>query len=449
MMAMSEEPKRSFTVLELNTVLKEAVEGVFAYPVWVIGEVQDLKVSSKRNIYFTMTEKDDTTPEPASQMQAFIFENNKARILAKLKTDDLASFLKNGIEVRMLCKISYYAKSSRASLTVLDIDPDHTLGKIALDRERLVAKLTQEGVLVRNKRAVMSDLPLSVALITAQNTAAYHDFVDELTRSGYPFKVLAFDAHMQGPQTEGDVVSALSLINRFPDRYDAVVITRGGGSTADLSVFDSEKIVRAAAVCQVPVLAAIGHQTNTSVLELAAFEQHKTPTKAARALIERVESFVHRIDVCQDAIFELPVRALIDARKDVTVTLSTLFERSTALFAKSKHRLIVLESSLRGQSERFLERKRTQVDSLQRQTALLDPHMILERGFSITKRDGKIVRAAEGIEEGDRLETVFADGIVRSTVGGTVPIRSSARRTLPPKTGDARQLHLFDSNEKE
>src|SRR4029077_13028465 len=132
-------------------------------------------------------------------------------------------------------------------------------------------------------------------LITSYDSAAYHDFISELKRSGCAFKIFMVNSIMQGKNTEGSIIKALKVLEDIGE-MDVIVITRGGGSIAELSCFDSEKIALAIALSGIPVLSGIGHEINTTVADLAAHTFAKTPTAIAKFLVERLKEFIEGVN---------------------------------------------------------------------------------------------------------------------------------------------------------
>ena len=180
-------------------------------------------------------------------------------------------------------------------LIVEEIDPTYTLGKLAQEKQKLIAALKEKGVLDKNKQLPLPLVPLTIGLITSDDSAAYNDFISELRKSGYGFKVYLRNTLMQGKNAPKDVCRALAELQGI-DGLETIVITRGGGSLAELSCFDSALIAEAVAACPVPVLSGIGHEINITVTDLASHTYAKTPTAIAQHLVTRVAEFLSGLD---------------------------------------------------------------------------------------------------------------------------------------------------------
>ena len=300
------------TVSELNHFIRDVLNSGFPKSLWVCGEIQGYdRGKDKKHVFFELCEKDPVTRDITARIGLVIFAQARPRIDAILKKAENAFELKDDIEVKFLCKVDFYPGHGQVRLIVESIDPVHTLGKIAQDRQRLIALLKQKGILDKNKQLPLPDVILNIGLITSYDSAAYHDFISELKRSGYAFKIFLINSIMQGKNTESSIIKALKVLEGIGE-MDVIVITRGGGSIAELSCFDSEKIAMAIAQLGIPVLSGIGHEINTTVTDLAAHTFAKTPTAIAKFLVERLKEFIEGVDERQERIMEALRQALED-----------------------------------------------------------------------------------------------------------------------------------------
>jgi exodeoxyribonuclease VII large subunit len=465
--------ERVYSLLELNNRVKDIVENGMPAAVWVTGEIQDLRIQKalRQHIYFNLVQKEENGDQIIAQIPGIIWDGTRLLFMKRLETDDLSKVLRKDIEVKLLCKVNFYPRTGRVSVVATDIDPVYTLGKLAQNKERLLRQLQKEGLIERNKQVAVPVVPLVVGLITACDSAAYHDFTHELQKSGFRFRVEVFNAHMQGAAVEKDVLSGLRLFHRRSDPPDVVVITRGGGSTADLSFFDSEKIARAVAAAGFPVLAAIGHQINLSVLEIVSNQDFKTPTKVAQYLVGKVEDFIYRTQECRNIITDKALSYLDSRRKDLRLSAMKLSQVTGDFFSSHKQELIenrtivrrvpaeVLDTlrqrlerssdALRSETRHRLDMARMMLVRITEQVKLLDPQVILKRGFSITFRNGKPVKSASELAAGDVVETRLHEGSVTSIVDGRQGRIEKSKQTQRPHSDDM-QMDLFTGvNESE
>ena len=380
------------TVSELNNFIRDVLTSGFPQALWVCGEIQGLKEKSG-HLYFTIVEK-AASGGITAKIDVKIWANNRFRINAVLNKAENPFQLKDDIEVKLLCKVDFYPPFGQVSLIAENIDPIYTLGKLAQDRLRLIALLKQRGILDQNKKLAMSRVPLNVGLITSYDSAAYHDFIDEIKRSGYGFRIFAVDAVMQGKNTETSVVQALRSLNAIKE-IDLLVITRGGGSIVELSCFDSQLIAEAVAASRLPVLSGIGHEINTTVTDLAAHTFAKTPTAVAQFLVGKVGEF-------------------LDHLNEKGGTLTRLAQESVS---EERRRIQSWAEGLKKTIHLRLQNSRVKIGSYQKLVAVADPKNTLKRGFSITRdAKGRAVRSAASLKLKQEIVTELADGVFTAEV---------------------------------
>jgi exodeoxyribonuclease VII large subunit len=295
-------------------------------------------------------------------------------------------------------------------------------------------------------------------LITSAGSAAHADFLDELARSGYAWRILLADSRVQGPDAATDIVRALAALASRD--LDVIALVRGGGATTDLAVFDSEEVALAVARCPVPVVTGIGHETDVSVADLAA-RNFKTPTACAAGLVAAVAHFAGRIDQLATATRRAVNGRLAVAAADLDHSSARLSrsafgatERAAVGVAEAGHRISrgsrdrltratallagVGSRVVRG-SSRQLGTSNAEIDRLQdsvmiaarrlairaedrlagaeQRLALLDPERLLARGWSITRTDeGVLVTDPAQVKPGADLQTVVAGGVIPSVV---------------------------------
>lgn len=426
------------TVSELNNFIRDVLASGFPRALWICGEVQGYdRGKDKKHIFFELCEKNPGTQEIVARTGLVIFANTRPKIEAILSRAENAFALKDDIEVKFLCKVDFYPGHGQVRLIVESIDPIHTLGKIAQDRQRLIAALSEKGVLQKNKRLIFPRVPLRIGLITSYDSAAYHDFMDELKRSRYGFKVLVMNTLMQGKNAPPSVVKALGKLNTAD--LDLIVVTRGGGSIAELSCFDSEAIALAIAESRLPVVSGIGHEINTTITDLAAHTFAKTPTAVAQMLVFRVQEFLGHVDEKYAELTEAAGRQLREGREglksaSLQMRHATLNRVQTyhhtivrliqglkhlpmAVIRRDRQTLLQYPGDLKKTIYLRLQNSRVKMSSYGKLVEMADPKKVLKRGFSITRSaDGKAVRSVAQAKQAGVLTTTLLDGLVVSTV---------------------------------
>ncbi|MBI4308910.1 MAG: exodeoxyribonuclease VII large subunit [Candidatus Omnitrophica bacterium] len=427
------------TVSELNNFIRDVLNSGFPRALWICGEIQGYdRGKDKKHVFFDLCEKDPASHEIIARAGLVMFANARPRIEAMLKKAENAFALKDDIEVKFLCKVDFYPAHGQVRLIVESIDPIYTLGKIAQDRQRLIAALKQKGVLEQNKRLGLSRVPLNIGLITSYDSAAYHDFIDELKRSGYGFKIFVANTVMQGKNAESSVVKSLKFLDRM-ETLDVVVITRGGGSIADLACFDSQAMAEAIAQARLPVISGIGHEINTTVTDLAAHTFAKTPTAAARLLMGRTEEFLLHLREKNEELMRLAqehvqgqhrrlryaagiahtgILALLKSHQQETARIGEALKRAPLnLIKQSRQKTAQQREDLKKTIHLRLQNSRAKISQQQKLIEMADPKNILKRGFSITRtREGKSVRCVQDARTHKTLITVLMDGQVASEV---------------------------------
>ncbi|MFH1768896.1 MAG: exodeoxyribonuclease VII large subunit, partial [Candidatus Omnitrophota bacterium] len=427
-------------ILELNNTVRRLLKAEFPQYIWVCGETQDLRASKdKRHIYFDLVQKHPHADEIVAKVSAAIFDGRKSLIFKRIDESEGMFQLKNDIEVKFLCEVSLYPKSGQYNLIIVDIDPVYTLGKFAQTRQKIIEELERKGVFDQNKSTYLPALPLSIGLITAYDSAAYHDFINELKLSGYSFKILSYDCYMQGKNTSEDVVKALSFFNSLPNsQLDAVVITRGGGATADLSWFDNRAIALAIAVSSCPVITALGHQINTTITDLVSYISLKTPTKAAQYFVERVRAewdsldsiskeIIRQVSVIRQTLSNDLERRSLRVGSVINKFLGghkeDLARKKSLILENAKH-LVTRESKvnfdkigmIKACLKRALQISADNVKYNMDKIKLLDPRTILKRGYTITLKGEKMIKTFRQLKKGDAIKTIFFKGEVESSV---------------------------------
>lgn len=379
----------TYTVGELTAAINRQLRSGFGAGVWVTGEISGRR-DSGAHTYFSLVEDLDGSK---ATLSVSLFANVKRTITPMLAANRLE--LTDGTKVRVFGTLDVYAPSGRLSLKVSAFDPTFTLGDITAARDAVLARLAAADLLDANARVSMPMVPLRIGLVTSVDSAAWHDFIDEITRSGHGFHVIAVDARVQGDQAEEMVAAGIGTV--VSHGVDVVVVIRGGGARNDLAAFDTEGIARAIATCPVPVITGVGHEIDRTVADEVAHTALKTPTACADWLVDRVSAFVEGVE---------SRAATVAARTHAAVARSAERLRSrTERLSKASH---ALDRATRG------------IDDREQRLHLLDPARLLERGWSITlDADGRVLRSAEGVTPGTQLVTRVADGRITSTVDGT------------------------------
>lgn len=431
------ENRTALKLSELNGLVRSTIESVLTDEYWVEAEISEAR-ESRGHCYMELIEKDVRSNTPVARASAKCWRQTWA-LLRPYFERTTGQTLHAGMKV-LLRVYAQFHEAYGFSWIVTDIDPTYTLGDMARKRLEIIRQLKEEGVFELNKELELPLFTQRIAVISSNTAAGYGDFCNQLTENeyGYKFKICLFAAVMQGEQVEQSIIAALNRINEQIDDYDCVVMIRGGGSTSDLSGFDTLALAENVANFPLPVITGIGHERDESVLDLIAHTKVKTPTAAAALLINRLRSVEERIDNCRERITRT-VTGHINSEKQ---RLAAISGRIPALFSvvKTRHeaRLDMMAQRLKGAAGNRINAQKYQIDImeqnilplaerrltaahhrleiLEQRAKALDPTLLLRRGYSITLYKGRAVRDASTLKKGDKIETRLENGTIKSIV---------------------------------
>ncbi len=405
----------SYSLSELGKCIKMTLKTAFSEPVWVRAEISEMHENVSGHCYLDLIEKADDTDVLVAKQKATIWAFTY-RMLKPYFESETGATLRAGMKVLLLCEVEFHEVYG-VSLNVRDIDPAFTVGEMAVRRAEIIRRLTDDGIVDMNKQQPLAPVPQRVAVISSATAAGYGDFCDQLRNNvfGYTFYTKLFPATMQGAQTEQSVVAALDKICDFIDNFDVVVIIRGGGATSDLVAFDNYNLALHCAQFPLPIISGIGHQRDESVVDLVAHTRVKTPTAAAEFLVARINDFEKNID-------EMAQNVAFSAREVVHDELLRLQQRIARLGVVQRV-CVHHDAALQHLTMRLRNAAKMAISSEEKRMALVeksieyaDPATLLQRGFTLTTKHGKIVKSVCDVAPGDIVTTHLADGAFTAMV---------------------------------
>ena len=434
--------EQTLTLLELNSLVRLTIEQTLSQEYWVEAELSECR-ESRGHCYMELVQKDDSGHTPVARATAKCWRSTWA-MAAPYFERTTGQPIHAGMKVRL----KVYAQFHEAfgfSWIVTDIDPNYTLGDMARRRQDIIRKLRQQGIFDLQKQLSLPTFCLHIAVISSPTAAGYGDFAAQLADSPYAFQTQLFPATMQGEQVEQSIISSLNEIYKTTSEgakgvspFDCVVIIRGGGATADLSGFDTLALAENVAQFPLPIITGIGHDRDESIIDMVSHLRVKTPTAAAAFLISHLKVVLDAINDAQDRIAAHTQRKL----SVLKAQLSTLAEMLPIVFStvktKQEARLDSLYSRIIGHAqkktlnsqlsivhlenrlpillERCLMKEKHQLQLVEEKIRSLDPALLLHRGYSMTMKDGRIVRDAKKLQTGDEIETILEKGTIKSIV---------------------------------
>lgn len=360
-----------------------------------------------------------------------------------------------GQQVVITARAEFYKPQGRVTLNVERIEPVG-VGALELQLKRLIEDVRALGWLDPERKRPLPRFPRRIAVVTSKTGAALQDVINTALRRCPAVELCFIDTLVQGAGAAPLVAAAINWVSDAATRLgiEAVIVTRGGGSMEDLWAFNERVVAEAIVKCAVPVVAAIGHETDTTVAELVADERCATPTQAAMrltpdraSLLEQVEMVTGRLsgaaaglarerrrhgrEVARHLLMQMRERVSTAARR--IGALGTRLERvkPAAVYERRRARLDAAALRLSAAVLGLARRERERLTGFDRQLNLVGPQAVLARGYSVTiKADGGVVREPTDVRAGDELITRLAEGSVKSVVKGSVPDALPAQRRI-------------------
>jgi exodeoxyribonuclease VII large subunit len=431
--------RQAITLSELNRQVRAAIQEAMPGIYWLRAETSDVRVNhTSGHCYLEFIEKDQRTGQLLAKARASIWAKTFALLKPFFERETGQSFV-SGLTVMVKVAVDFHELYG-FSLTVYDIDPAYTLGDMARKRLEIVKRLQEEGIFGLNKELAFPSLPRRIAVITSPTAAGYEDFMKQLLHNaaGFPFYVKLFPAWMQGDKTEASVISALDRIYACADCFDVVVIIRGGGATSDLSCFDSYLLAANCAQFPLPIVTGIGHERDETVLDMVAHTRMKTPTAVAELFIGCLTKAAEAVDSLSQSLIALLEFKLNEQKNEIQYLASKLpgmvlnrLEKSRSiiqalgsklptatvtLLADKRSSLKDLYRNIQRQSTELLAEKQRYIQLTEQFVKMASPDYILKRGYTLTLKDGKIMKSVSQLESGETVITRFADGEMESRI---------------------------------
>lgn len=408
--------EKALSLSELNALINQGIKSALPDSYWVIGETSDVRQNKNGHCYLELIDKQANSSTVLAKNRAYIWASTFYSLNAYFEQQTRQSFA-TGIKVLVRVSVDYHPVYG-LGLNIIDIDPSYTLGDIQRQRQEILRQLENEGILTLNKELEFPVLSQRIAVITSPTAAGYGDFLNHLNgnKQGLVFYTRLFPAVMQGEQTESSVIGALERIFEHQTSFDVVVIIRGGGATSDLAAFDSYLLAAHCAQFPLPIVSGIGHERDNTILDEVAYHRAKTPTAAAAYLVDQMDSALQYLLTTQSSIV-LGINRKIDFLSASLHKMAYLLPSHTATtLSREEYRLKSLANDIHKAEKSFVQARTGRLKEMEVFFSLSSPDYILSRGYSITYKDGKAIKSADQLKEGERIVTVLHKGTVRSRV---------------------------------
>lgn len=395
--------KPVLTVSEITQVVKNLIEGSeILRQVFVRGEISNFKHHSSGHMYFTL--KDEK-----SQLRSIMFRSRSM----------LLPFVpENGMKVIAFGYVSVFTKSGEYQLYVEDIEPDG-IGALHFAFEKLKTKLEYEGLFDDKNKMPLPFLPRKIGIVTSITGAALRDILTVIKRRYYNIDIVIAPVLVQGEGAPDVICSAIGDLNQFGD-LDVIIVGRGGGSIEELWAFNDERVARAIFSSKIPVISAVGHETDFTIADFVADKRAPTPSAAGEIVVPEKISLIN-------GIAQLEYRMVNAMRSFVALRRQRLeYAKKTSAFTRpegitASYKVMIdqwvdrLHKEIRYQMEGHRSTIRGSISKLN----ALNPLAVLERGFSIAMAiNGQIIRKIDDAHEGDALKLIVTDGTLICEVKG-------------------------------
>ncbi|MFA6222888.1 MAG: exodeoxyribonuclease VII large subunit [Desulfomonilaceae bacterium] len=440
--------RKIFTVSELTEEIRKVLEGTFPM-VWVKGEISNFKRAPSGHTYLTL--KDDN-----SQIRCVMFKHQSKYLKFQLE---------DGLKILASGRVNVYSPRGEYQLILETMEPVG-LGSLMLALEQLKTKLASEGLFDSSRKKPLPRRPGTVGVVTSATGAAVRDIIRIIKRRSPGINILISPTSVQGDKAPEEIVSSLQRLV-ISGKPDVIIIGRGGGSIEDLWAFNDESVVRAVASCSVPIVSAVGHETDFTLSDFAADARASTPSAAAEIIapddrdawdsvtsliarlkngirvcltrsaqtlddltkgfeypLRRIQDERSRIEDLTERIRKSSIRMLTDARKDLVAMSGRLrpeiLMRKTATISGDLGRLV---TRLERSTKIIMDDSKSRVTNLAARLDALSPFRVLARGYTITFRttDGTLLRGTGDVDQGEDIRTVVSGGSIVSRVVSVDP----------------------------
>lgn len=426
----------TITLQEFNNRIKRLLADPSVMNCWVVAETTDVRIN--QHCYLQLLEKNPKTGATVAKIKAIIWGNQFRFLNARFK-QVTGRDIGNDMKI-MVCLSVNYSPQYGLTVVINDINPEFTLGDMERQRQEILNRLTQEGIIGQNKTVPVPPVLQRIAIVSAAGAAGYGDFMKQLTDNKYGvcFYPCLFQATMQGVKTVPTVLAALDKVEQNQHLFDCVVIIRGGGGTEELNSFDNYDLARRVATFPLPVIVGIGHERDITVLDYVAGIRVKTPTAAAEYIILQAANALAHIGDLSNQVVSIARDYIARAKEQLSYYAGNLPIMAQRIIDTNTLRLqnfiqnipLHVQRRIEGENAQLARQKDAiknavaqvkmketmRLEALGDKIELLSPRKVMARGYTLTTCEGKIMTDAAQLEAGKLVTIHFRDGKV---VAGT------------------------------
>lgn len=422
----------TITLQEFNNRIKRLLADPSVMNCWVVAETTDVRIN--QHCYLQLLEKNSKTGATVAKIKAIIWGSQFRFLNARFK-QVTGRDIGNDMKI-MVCLSVNYSPQYGLTVVINDINPEFTLGDMERQRQEILNRLTQEGIIGQNKTVPVPPVLQRIAIVSAAGAAGYGDFMKQLTDNKYGvcFYPCLFQATMQGVKTVPTVLAALDKVEQNQHLFDCVVIIRGGGGTEELNSFDNYDLARRVATFPLPVIVGIGHERDITVLDYVAGIRVKTPTAAAEHIILQAANALAHIGDLSNQVVSIARDYIARAKEQLSYYAGNLPIMAQRIIDTNTLRLqnfiqnipLHVQRRIEGENAQLARQKDAiknavaqvkmketmRLEALGDKIELLSPRKVMARGYTLTTCEGKIMTDAAQIEAGKMMTIHFRDGKV-------------------------------------
>ena len=434
--------RRIFSVSEITRSIRTILEQNFPF-VWITGEISNFRRPTSGHYYFTLKDKN-------SQINTVMFRGQNRQ----LKFD-----IEDGIQINGMGRLTVYEPYGNYQI-ILEYAEPVGLGALQLAFEQLKTRLSQEGLFNKKYKQSLPFIPDHISVITSPQGAVIHDIMNVI-KQRFPRTVQLIPVNVQGQRAADEIVEALKMVN-IQKLSQVIIIARGGGSLEDLQAFNDEKVARAVFSSEIPVVSAVGHETDYTITDFVADLRAPTPSAAAALIIPERRELINKLKFSREALYNSlaadinyrriklknlssrlkspkrvfeDIRLKLDDRTEKLInSMQKVLDTRANILDRYINRMIIAgpQNQIHGLKKEFnwrttsfskliqnyYEQSKSKLKNLQGRLNALDPYSILKRGYSVTRTlpENTIVKDADNIENGQHLEVMLASGSIEVIV---------------------------------
>lgn len=390
------------SVSQLNSYIKRILQtDPILGNVSVTGELSNVKYHSTGHVYFSLKDEKST-------IRCFLPSGN---------ADNIAFRLEDGLEVNVYGYLYLYEKGGYYSINVKDIEESGE-GRLMAEFRALKRKLEGEGLFDQEHKKPLPSFPSQIAVVTSATGAAVRDIIKIIKNKNDYVNVLIYPVTVQGPSAAGEIAEAIDDINRRFTDIDVIITGRGGGSIEELWAFNEEKVARSIYKSSIPVISAVGHETDFTIADFVADRRAETPTAAADMAVPdttELRDYINNLDKELSRSIRIRIQ---QAENSLNLMNPELFMRQL------KSRTVMAQMKCDGIYQQLNSQMDSKLTDFTKRVELAgqvinssNPDLILARGYAIVRNSqGKIVKNASEVSIGDTIDISLAEGIARATV---------------------------------